>query len=67
MKLHDAISDREGSGLEQRKVYFEGIGANVPSGLGKQIEMAFAWFVLRIYLSHPLIIGLIVIGTWTKT
>ena len=52
MKLFDVVSDGEGSELEQRKMYFSGIGANVPSGVGKQIEMAFARFVLRKYLSY---------------
>ena len=47
MKLHDVISDGEGSGLEQRKQYFEGIGANE----GGKFEEAFAWFVLRKYLT----------------
>ena len=47
MKLHDVISVGEGSELEQRKMYLEGIGAY--EGL---LEQAFAWFVLRIYLSY---------------
>ena len=46
MKLYDVISDGEGSGLEQRKLYFEGIGAYE----GSKFEEAFAWFVLRTYL-----------------
>jgi uncharacterized protein (DUF2235 family) len=60
MKLHDAISDGEGSEVEQRKQYFEGIGAYevdqlpLPSRVGRAIyrrfEKALAWFVLRKYL-----------------
>ena len=52
MKLHDVISDGLGSEVKQRKQYFEGIGVNVPSLVGKGIEMAFALFVLRKYLSN---------------